>query len=299
MKLGLGTVQFGLDYGISNLSGQTHADEVAKILGIAANSGITVLDTASQYGESEQILGNCLAVIHHHFSFVTKIPGFSDETISEKQCVLLRNAFHQSLRKLKQSSVYGLLMHNADDLLKPGGERLWETLVALKQVGLVSKLGVSVYSANQIDRLLECYALDLVQLPINVFDQRLLVGGQLEALKNAGVEIHARSVFLQGLMLMQADTIPAYFLPIQKQINCYQHTLQKYGMSLLEGALGFIQQVNEIDVVLCGVNNANQLQNIIKVINVNSNAKEIAYETFAINQDAYVNPSLWLTDRTF
>ena len=106
-----------------------------------------------------------------------------------------------------RGNVYGLLAHHADDLLVPGGRRVFEEMQRLLEEGLVRKIGVSVYSGQQIDSILELYTPDIVQLPLNLFDQRLLESGHLEKLKRRGVEIHARSVFLQGLLLIEPDQV--------------------------------------------------------------------------------------------
>lgn len=290
MKLGIGTVQFGMDYGISNREGQTPPDEVRKILDMAAAQGVRVLDTASLYGTSETVLGKTLRP-DHVFDIVTKTPAFGTAAISDSDAQRLEQAFLQSLENMRQSHVYGLLMHNADDLLVEGGELLMEKMSLLKQRGLVKKVGASIYSGEQVDRLMEKYEMDLVQLPVNVLDQRLLTGGQLGRLKRRGVEVHARSIFLQGVLLMQAKDLSVHFESIRAHIASYHAYLIGHGLSLLEAALGFVAGLKEVDVAVCGINTCRQFDEIIAMAKPLS--VSVSLENFAIDDPAILNPSQW------
>ncbi|MHB8840889.1 MAG: aldo/keto reductase [Candidatus Aquicultor sp.] len=289
MKLGLGAVQFGLDYGISNQEGQTLPEEVIKILEVAGRGGIRVIDTASLYGTSEETLGTALSD-SQSFSIVTKTPQFKKDRITPGDAQLLEDTFYQSLSKLRQSSLYGLLIHNADDLLTENGQFLIDRMVALKGRGLVEKIGVSVYTAEHIDRVIEKYRVDLVQLPVNVFDQRLINSGHLQKLRDLGVEVHARSAFLQGLLLMEPDHIPSYFNAIKEHFQTYHKAISRMGLSPVQAALGFVMGLDEIDSVICGVNNHRQLQEICS--DVKPLAKE-QFTEFAITNTSIINPSEW------
>src|SRR5205085_51237 len=166
MKLGLGTVQFGLDYGISNATGRPAEAEVQTILSGAAAAGVRILDTATAYGESEAVLGR-LTRPDDEFRIVTKIPRVTSiEAIAD--------TFAQSLQRLQRSSVYGLLLHDADDLLSAHGDRVFAQLRKLQQEGRTQKIGVSTYTPEQVDSLLPRYEFDLIQVPLNLFDQRLI-----------------------------------------------------------------------------------------------------------------------------
>lgn len=290
MKLGLGTVQFGLNYGISNRAGKTAPLEAREILGLAAQHGIRVLDTAAGYGESEEVLGLALSETRW-FSVVTKTPAFRGKQITDASAGELKRSFHDSLRKLQQPKIYGLLAHSADDLLAPGGERLVEAMLELKGRGLVSKIGASVYGSAQVEALLERCPIDLIQLPLNVFDQRLLAGGQLRHLKDAGIEVHARSVFLQGLLLMPAAGLPAYFDPIREHLACFHAFARDSGMSPIQAALDFALGVAEVDHVILGVNTRHQLLEILS--QPPAGAKPEAWRKFALDQTAMLDPSQW------
>jgi len=176
LELGIGTAQFGLDYGVSNRHGKSAPETVDAVLAMAADAGVTLVDTAADYGQSEAVLGMRVSNLPG-FRIVTKTPSFGGTVVGEIECGALRSTFKRSLKRLKVESIWGLLAHNCDDLLGPGGERLYETLAELKAGGLVAKIGVSVYDARQIERILEVFTVDLVQVPLNILDQCLVQGG--------------------------------------------------------------------------------------------------------------------------
>lgn len=289
MKLGLGTVQFGLNYGIANPDGQTSAEEVTEILVVAQQNDVHVIDTAALYGNSEEVLGNVLPA-GHQFKLITKTVRFDTERITPEDASLLEQVFVSSLQKLRSTSVYGLMIHNVNDVLAQDGCRLMDSLVSLRQRGLVTKIGVSVYTAEQIEIVLEQFEIDIIQLPINVLDQRLLQGGQLAKLKAAGVEIHARSAFLQGLLLMEPSTLSSHFDTVKPHLNRYQEYLLQRGITPVQAALGFVAGLDEIDVVICGVNNHQQLE---ELCTATTPLPAMDFHDFAINDDLILNPSKW------
>lgn len=291
MKLGLGTVQFGLDYGVSNKQGMTPQAQVKEILEVAYEQGVAVLDTAALYGKSEEVLGASLLPIHD-FNIVTKTPQFKKQKIDRNDALKLKECFEASLTKLGKQNIYGLLMHRADDLLAEGGEHLMEMMLELKAAGLVKKIGISVYDGDQIDRILEQYSIDIVQLPVNIFDQRLLVSGKIRALKNADVEIHARSVFLQGLLLMPLAQIPDYFAPLEPLLLQYHGLLSAYEMSPLQGALSFMKSCEDIGSIILGVSS---MQDLIEILHAWQTTPEEKFDfnTYACSDERMINPALW------
>lgn len=262
MKLGLGTVQFGLDYGISNTSGRTPLGEVQAILDMAQAAGLRILDTAAAYGMSEEVLGQALRS-PHEFAIVTKTPRIGKQVLSDSDVRTVLESFHESLRKLQTETVYGLLVHHCPDVLTENGSLLMQALQELKSQGRVAKIGVSVYTGEQIDHVLEQYDIDLIQLPLNVLDQRLLQSGHLQKLRARGVEIHSRSAFLQGLLLMEPEQLQARFDCVRAHLIAYHATLRQHQLSPLQGALTFLEQVRELDHVIVGVNTREQLREIL------------------------------------
>ncbi len=296
MKLGLGTVQFGMDYGVSNSVGQTDAATAKEILSVAQVAGMTVLDTATAYGASESIIGDILLGKDHKFRIVTKIS--SQEQDPEHVFAHAIDSLQRSLERLRQDKVYAVLIHNAVDLLKPGGAKLFKALQAMKEQELVQKIGVSIYTGDQIDSLLQNYQFDLIQLPFNVFDQRLLQSGHLHKLKSLNIEIHARSIFLQGLLLMTSSELPPYFHQYRQHITDYQQAVQRQNLSLPEAALGFALQQTTIDTIVLGVNDARQLRQLLAIANeVPSKETLVPLDKFACDDSDLINPSIWPVDK--
>ena len=277
-KLALGTVQFGSDYGVTNQRGQVAIEEVKNILDFAKDNGIGVLDTASNYGNSEKILGE---IGINDFQIITKTTSSKDGVNG------IIKGFNQSLEQLNRKTVDGLLIHNIEEVESKQFEFIFKELTELKQQGLINKIGFSTYTPEQVDFVLKNFDFDLIQVPFNVFDTRLLQGGQLQSLKNKGVEVHARSVFLQGILL-DFDNLSDYFSTWKGQFNEYKIMTKERGLSLLEYALNFVLAVQEIDRVLVGVNSELQLKGILQAINKRSDLS-----AYPINEIHLLNPSLW------
>ena len=293
MKIGLGTAQFGLDYGISNRSGQVDEREIREIIAVAEHAGVRVVDTAAAYGDAQDRLGRALAP-NHAFRIVTKLPLLPDGLGIAATDEWVRGTFAASLGRLRAVAVYGLLVHRVADLLGPGGTQLWSTLASIQGDGAVEKIGASVYTAHDLDSLLERYPLQLVQVPLNVFDQRLLESGHLERLKAAEVEVHARSVFLQGLLLMDPDTLAdPYFDPSLAPLAAFRSAAAAVGCTPLQAAVSFAMSVGEIDAAVVGVTDAAQFAEIIAAA-----APTLPvdwYRPFAVGDERILDPSRWPT----
>jgi aryl-alcohol dehydrogenase-like predicted oxidoreductase len=292
VRLGLGTVQFGLDYGVANEHGRTAPAEVAAILALAAARGIELLDTAAGYGESEAALGAAM-LPGHGFRVVTKSVALEPAHAPRRAADQLERGLLASLERLRLERVHGLLIHRADDLLGEAGPALMARMGALRDAGLVERIGVSVYDGAQIDALLADFDLDLIQVPVSLLDQRLVHSGHLARLKRRGVEIHARSAFLQGLLLMPAALVPAFFEPIRSHLEACRARFEAQGVSALEAALAFLDAVPEIDIVVCGVNDARQLAAICAAA-----AAPVALGDgagFALREPFFLNPGNWRT----
>lgn len=294
MKIGLGTVQFGLDYGITNQKGKINNLEIRRILELAEMYHIQVLDTAALYGESETILGEVLQN-DSHFNIITKTPRFLKSRITTYDIEQLESAFKYSLAKLQRQSIYGLLVHNADDLLSKDAHLLIEKMQSLKLDGFIRKIGVSVYHPDQLARILERYTIDLVQIPCNVFDQRFLTNVNLGKLRQCGIEVHARSIFLQGTLLMPFAQLPACFKKKQDHFKAYYDYLFQNQYSALDAALGFVTQQEDIDCCLVGVCSVNQLSEILLALPNMRRIQKEEFLTYASVDQELINPARWKT----
>ena len=286
-KLGLGTVQWGLPYGIANQQGITTPASVTKLLTAARRHGIEVLDTASSYGKSETVLGENEL---DGFKVITKTPSFTSQRITNAEIDQLCETFYRSLTLLNVKKVYGLLIHHADNLLIPDGEKLLAEMANLKKEGLIQKIGVSVYDSSQVDSVLKIFNPDLVQLPLNVFDQRMLESGHLELLKSRGTEIHVRSVFLQGLLLMPLNDVPSFFKPIYPSLVRWSDAAREQGFTPHQAAIAFVKNMPHVDTVLVGLESFPQLNDCLDSF---STDRKFDASGLACNDPVFVNPSMW------
>lgn len=258
MKLALGTVQFGLPYGIANQVGQVTRPKVKAMLQLAAASGIDTLDTAIAYGESETCLGE---IGVQYFKLVTKLPAVPDGCADVAAWVQEQVA--SSLSRLGVSELYGLLLHRSEQLLGKDGKALYQALQGLKEAGQVQKVGVSIYAPGELEALIPQYRFDLVQAPFNLVDRRLHTSGWLQRLKHVGVEIHTRSAFLQGLLLMPRADIPAKFAPWTELWDKWHNWLACHSATAVHVCLAYPLSFPEIDRVVIGADSKNQLEQII------------------------------------
>ena len=281
-KVGLGTAQCGLDYGISNTSGQTSEENVIKILELASSAGIKIIDTAHSYGNSEKIIGkNNLK----DFKIVTKSPP---SLISPNKSI--KESFFESLDNLGLKKVYGLLLHNSDDIFSNDSRNRIKELQDLKSLGYLNKIGFSAYNKNQIHKALTFFKPDIIQLPFNVFDQNLLHDGTLDFLKSLNIEIHARSSFLQGLLIMDSSKIPTYFNKWGVYFKKWHHYCSSINSSPKSVALTFSAAQKLIDKVIVGIENKSQL---LELINTPKISRELELKFLTCRDEGLINPSKW------
>jgi aryl-alcohol dehydrogenase-like predicted oxidoreductase len=288
-RIGLGTAQFGSHYGISNRHGRPSERDIADILGRVIEAGVDLLDTATAYGDAESIIGRHLPV-NHQIRIVTKVPPVRSESIEVRDGRQGLDAIADSLERLRVDSVHGVLIHQAPDLAKTGWQHLVEALQEMKARGWTAHVGASVYDADQLALVESRLRPDLVQLPLNALDRRPIASGMLARLKAAGTEIHARSVFLQGLLLMIPDELPKFFDSVRQEIVDLHRRWQEQGLNALAGCLAFALQQPEIDAVIVGINRRSELDEIIAAATAPA-AVDIGP---APNVDQiYLDPSRW------
>ena len=282
MKLILGTVQFGLNYGISNSNGVPNDAELKSILAKAKSSEINMLDTANAYGNAEERLG---LWADDQFKIVTK---FSNVT-SEKQ---LEIQLENSLEKLNTAKIYGYLAHNADLLIE--NPKLWTFLQKAKANNKIQKVGYSLYHPEQLQQLLTLGCLpDLVQLPYSILDRKFET--DLTVLKELGVEIHVRSVFLQGLYFMRLEQLPSKLQSLKPALALLKTYCDREQVSVAQLALNFVVANPQIDKVVVGVETAEQLRtNLDMIANWQPNEKLFSeVSTIEVQDKTLLNPANW------
>lgn len=286
-RFALGTVQFGLPYGIANRTGQVTSQEAKAMLQFATANGIDTLDTGIAYGDSESCLGEVGA---QEFKLVTKLPALPDNCADIGAWVQQQVA--ASLSRLRVNTVYGLLLHRSEQLLGPNGAALYKALQALKGNGQAKKVGVSIYLPAELAALLPQYRLDLVQAPFNLVDRSLNSTGWLQRLKDDSVEVHTRSAFLQGLLLMTQDDMPSKFGPWSGLWHKWHRWLERSELSAIQACLAFPLSFPEIDRVVVGADSLSQLAQIVSA----SNSQAISDLPKLQCEDEYlINPAHWPT----
>lgn len=273
-KLILGTVQFGIQYGV-NSAGRPSEEAVKSILSEAAKGGVTTLDTSSAYGNSEEILGECITP-EEKFRIVSKYP---------KGEMPVTEMFNGSLNRLKVNQLYGYLLHHFE--VFKNNPKVWEEFVALKESGKVQKIGFSLYSPEELELILDKESpFDLIQVPFNIFDKKFLPF--MKELHEKGVEIHVRSTFLQGLFFKDRDILPEKLKPMKKYLLQLDEYSKTTGLSISEIALNYNLQNPYIDGVLIGVDNVEQLK--MNLVSVKNTPIDIEIE---VKEQELLNPVNW------
>ena len=285
MKLALGTVQFGLNYGVANATGRVDAEIAKAILRRAQEYGMDTLDTAITYGASESVLGSLNV---QAWKVVTKLPLVPDKCSDLGSWV--NEQVHGSLDRLGVTRVHGLLLHRPRQLLENRGPSLYAALQDIKEQGLVSKIGISVYGPAELDSIFGKYTFDLVQAPLNILDRSLVDSGWVRQLKDAGVEIHTRSAFLQGLLLMNSAMRPSKFNRWSDIWAEWDRWLSATGLSPLQACLNYTNTLDGIDRVVVGVDTLAQLEEIIEAAEGELNSLP---EFKPLLDDRLINPASW------
>ncbi|MGO2129608.1 MAG: aldo/keto reductase [Pseudoalteromonas prydzensis] len=285
MKIALGTAQFGLNYGISNTVGQVKTDEIKRILSLALDAGITVVDTASAYGSSEKNIGQ--SGLSQALSIVTKV---SNENVHEQVI--------NSLKNLNCETLDAVLFHDCKLLLGASGGDYFSQLEQLKAKGIIKRIGVSVYTPKEFELLSEKFNLDLVQAPVNWLDQRFMQPKIINMLIEKNIKLHARSIFLQGLLLEPMIQNNAYFSQFNNVFSQYNRIINELGCSRLAFALAIIaQKAPHIENAIIGCCSQEQLTQLIDSYCV---AKKLTLPSddvlasLASTDLALINPSQWL-----
>lgn len=273
-KLVLGTVQFGLQYGV-NSAGRPSEDAVKDILREASKGGITTLDTSSAYGNSEEILGECVTS-DECFNIISKYPK-GEKSVSE--------LFNGSLKRLGVNKLYGYLLHHFE--VYKNNPKVWDEFLVLKESGKVQKIGFSLYTPDELEFILKNGSpFDLIQVPFNIFDKKFLP--YMKELHDKGVEIHVRSTFLQGLFFKDRNALSEKLKPMKKYLLQLDEFSKESGLNISEIALNYNLQNPYIDGVLIGVDNVEQL-----IINLNS-VKEVPVDIeIEVKEQELLNPVNW------
>lgn len=281
-KLALGTVQFGLPYGINNQSGVPTDIELAEIFRIAKEAGIEILDSAQGYGNAEERVGK---LSNNEFQIITKFKHL-------KSPYPFHTELTESLLKLKSKSVYAYMAHDVNLLIE--NPSWWEGLQIAKESGLIKKIGYSLYSVDQLESLFANNMIpDIIQFPYNILDRRF--ESFLPKLSSLGVEIHSRSVYLQGLLQMDPNLISNQFNPLQPHLSLIRKIALRNELSIGQLCLGFVVNNIFINKVVIGIDNLFQLKENISIYQTTKLSDTLMKELYSIKvkEGSLLNPTNW------
>jgi len=295
-KLVLGTAQLGLDYGIANKMGKPEENKAFEIMKYAVENGINYFDTAYSYGNSETTIGkflNIFEVYKNKINIITKMPSLKKEKLSEKN---INNRFFESLHRLGQESIYCYMIHDFSDI-ENNCDEIGNIFLKLKENGYIKKNGVSIYEPYQLEFLVKYFDFDLIQLPINIFDQRFITNKSLQRLKRKNIEVYARSIFLQGLLFLEENTLSPKMKKFKNYLSRLNEISLKYNFSKEEIALLFVKAITEIDKIVIGVEKIDQLQRNVKILSKSDSFNKIKtlinFKDFFIKDANIIDPREW------
>lgn len=279
MELFIGTAQFGFKYGFNKI--KIKKLEIKNIEKILKRNSLKNFDTAMNYGESEKIIGNLK--IKRRVITKVKLPKKKPKDLKK----WFEKKLNKSLKKLKVKSLHGLLIHDTTDISGKNKEFL-NILLDCQKKKLISKLGISVYEVGEIKRILKFWKPEIIQMPINIFDHRFLNNNFLYKLKKLNIELHARSCFLQGVLLKKKIKIGN--LKSKKVFSSFSNWCQKKQLSKLEACIHFIKKIREIDYLIVGFDNSSHLKEIINSFN---KKLILVPDDFLSNEKSLIDPRKW------
>jgi aryl-alcohol dehydrogenase-like predicted oxidoreductase len=287
IELSLGTAQFGYDYGITNSIGLPKIPAIKEIINLARELNIQHLDTAKSYGDSELNLGK---VGVSDFSVTTKL-GDIPQDISKIES-WTRDQVEESLRTLNIDKLYGILVHNSKMFNGEGGAKLMDTLLKFRLEGLVQKIGVSIYEPDELKNIRFLSDLNIVQAPFNIFDRRIQDTGWIDWLNRKNIEIEARSIFLQGLLLLERHQIPKKFEIWAKMWDEWDSYVSKSQSTRLDICINFVVRSANFDRIVIGMETPDQLNQIVDAANnINFKFNDLSFSNKADSR--LLNPFKW------
>lgn len=300
MKACLGTVQFGLDYGINGKT-KPPMDYSVRCLDYATQNGVTAIDTAAAYGNAESIVGAFLhrkTVPRSHLYISSKLlPNVLDDCTPDLYRSIIRNHLIETLKTLNTDYLDAYMFHSSRYAYE--GVML-DALAAVKREGLAVHVGVSVYDPEEAMAAMRHPEIDIIQVPYSVFDHRMKDAGVFEALENNACDVHARSAFLQGLLLMDEKAVPKYLEKAKPILRKVDAICKAEGVSRIELALAYVRKEQSISHLVFGVHTLEQLQEDIDLFDKAISDELLEYvEQECRDIDAeIVIPSLWKKEKS-
>ena len=285
-KIVLGSANFDQIYGIKK--NFIKEREIKKLFNFASKNKIKTIDTSPLYNKSERIIG---LLNNNRFKIISKIPKPPKNIKRENIKKWLKQNVMISLKNLKIKKFECLLLHNANSLLCKNGDEIYKGIRNMKINGFTSKIGVSIYDFNVLDKILKKFKFNLIQAPFNILDRRLVEKGWLKKLKKRKIEVHARSIFLQGILLLKHNQLPKKLIKLSKKLMVWENWLKKNKFSSLQVCLSFVLNQRQLDGIVVGYNNTNQLNQILKLKQIKNN---FSLPNLNIKDKKLIDPREWL-----
>lgn len=294
-ELCLGTVQFGMKYGINNTLGQPTEEDVFEMLDTAIVGGIHVIDTARAYGTAEVVLGKYFENRKNADSLqiISKLrPNVIEDTEKDVRGAV-RREFESTLERLHVQHLDGYLLHTPQYIYNT---EIVKGLRGLKEEKLVDHIGVSIYDLQEGYAALRTEGIDYIQLPYSILDQRGIQEGFIQKAKECGLTIFTRSAFLQGLFMMKKESIPDSLKHVIPYIVRFDELLEKYSVNKIDALIQFVRQEKGIDYLVFGVDTKEQLAQDINICRnhyIPESFIEEVKNTFVDIERSIIFPSLW------
>ena len=279
----LGTAQFGSKYGISNTSKKVNYSEIEKILEFSETMNINKIDTAFNYGNAEQTLGK-IGVSKWNIQSKILIK-YKDEKLLYDN---IKRNINKSLDRLKVNKIDNLLLHNEEQLIQSKKENIYDILINLKKDGYISNYGVSYYDPKKLSKTLKNFKIDVIQVPINIFDHRFI--NLLGSIRNRVKNIQVRSIFLQGLLLMNKIERKIKFNKWESNFKKFESWNTINNLNALQSCINFVKNVKNIDDIVIGVQSKKELVEIISAFN---SLNKLTTDTLKVNDIELINPVKW------
>ncbi|MDP4013842.1 MAG: aldo/keto reductase [Candidatus Nanopelagicales bacterium] len=289
-RLVLGTAQFGLDYGISNAQGRVSEADAAIVLNRGVELGVRWVDTAAEYGGAESALRAPLSR-HCELQVISKLAPLSSlRPLGGDVIAAVHAGIRQSVARLGRQPIDVLLVHRAADLWSSDADAIAEALDGARELGLVRRIGFSAYDREEIDRAVQAFRPEVVQVPASVYDQTL-TQGPIQELAAEGVEVHARSVYLQGLILLEPDRLSGMFRPLAAHQDRFHSNCRAAGMTPQQACVAFALQVPGIARIVVGTTTASEVEQACGA--AEGGAGSVDWMSFGINDTRIRDPRRW------
>ena len=285
----IGGAQIGNKYGVTNKKKLTKK-ETSFIINYALKNNIKFIDTASNYQNSEKIIGEIKK--SKNLNIITKLSNIKNNSLNSKNWIKkMDQQLKNSKINLKINRLYGLLVHNPNDLIGKNSDKIFNRLMDYKKMQYAKKIGVSVYSIKEAKKILEKFKIDIIQIPINIFNQEFLNINFLENMKRNHIEIHARSIFFQGMAIQDINKIDSYFKNVLNKFKIFDQDCKSNNKNKIKKSLEFVYSNKYINKYVIGFNDLNQFKEVISIKLSKKNLN--SFSKYAIDNKTITNPSKW------